>query len=87
MLAVKGMPTRKRDERNAAGPPRDQPEKKAAKGNTGVKVSPVFKRRLKIIAAALDEEMGDLIEREMELFLSREEGKLREEMRGQQGSR
>lgn len=42
------------------------------KQNPGVKLSPQFHKKLKIVADDLDVDMGVLIEREMEEFVKRE---------------
>lgn len=53
------------------------PSEGAAEQKKNVKVTPGFHRRLKMIAAALGVEMGQLVEREMEEFLNREEQAIR----------
>lgn len=47
-----------------------------------VKVTPAFHKRLKTVAAALGIEMGQLVEREMEEFLTRETGGIPKRMEG-----
>lgn len=51
----------------------EKPAEDAAGGKKNVKVSPEFHRRLKIVAAFVQREMGDIVERELEEFLAREE--------------
>lgn len=58
------------DKKNAPSPKPEETKK-------GVKVTPPFHRRLKIVAAAVGLEMGELVEREMEEFLAREEAAMK----------
>ena len=68
MVMVKDMPKKKSPDE-----PSEQNQKEGKKKkNTGVKLHPEYKRRLKVIAAELGINMGQLVQREMEEFMARE---------------
>lgn len=60
-------------------PPAPEP---AGEEKKNVKVGREFHKRLKVVAAALGREMGEIVERELEDFLAREEAALRKPKSG-----
>jgi hypothetical protein len=77
---VATMPKKNRgDVKPGQEPNDDQSNRRGGKSNPAVKLSPRFKKRLHHVAISLNLGMGELIEREMEEFVTREWNRLKAE--------